>query len=467
MGMTSSSGGIIVDSDVGLAMDGLPGSGDLLAGRYRIERVLGCGGMGIVVSAFHEILQQRVAVKFLAPLAKDTVAAARFINEARAAATLHNEHALRVMDVGALDNGVPYMVLEFLDGTDLSERLDRGRVPHREAVDYLLQALEAIAEAHARGLIHRDLKPSNLFLAKRPDGSRLVKVLDFGISKQIGGTPGMPRDLTGEGTLLGTPAYMSPEQIRNAKGADARSDIWSIGVVLYELLTGVKPFGGEVSTEILAKILETTPTPVRSIVPEVPAELDELIARCLSRRPEDRFSDVAALARALAPHGSERAAISLASIEGVLGIDGRAADKTMASRSLDDPSQAPVSSAATQDPRVSLGRGKAARSLFTPARLGVVALLLALVATLAWAALRPRSDGAVVATPEAQSAASRVPAAAASPDLPARLQATSGASTAATSAAPSQQAPPSIKPQPRKPAASASAAPRDLLLDRE
>jgi serine/threonine protein kinase len=251
--------------------------GELLAGKYRVESLLGEGGMGYVVSAIHGQLEQRVAVKLLAPeLSQNPDACARFLREARAAVRIHSEHVARVVDVGELDNGAPFMVMEFLSGNDLARELEaRQQLEIGTAIDYVLQACEAVAEAHSIGLIHRDLKPANLFLTRRPDGSPLVKVLDFGISKAMtpeGSSEPAP-NLTAAQSLLGSPAYMSPEQARRPRSVDARTDIWSFGVVLYEFLAGQTPFPGDVPLEVLTAS-GTDPMPsLTAVRPDVPREL--------------------------------------------------------------------------------------------------------------------------------------------------------------------------------------------------
>ncbi len=275
--------------------------GEILAGKYRVERVLGQGGMGVVVAAMHLQLEQRVALKFVLPEAvQSPEAIERFSREARAAVKLRSEHVARVLDVGTLENGAPYMVMEYLDGRDLGQEVDaRGPLPYLEAAEFVLQACEAIAEAHGIGIVHRDLKPQNLFLARRVDGRPLVKVLDFGISKFNGAQSGDSMSLTKTHAVMGSPNYMSPEQLRSARGVDARTDIWALGVILYELLTGKVPFVATSVTELCAMVLQDTPRPLREVRPDVPLALGDLITRCLEKDPNQRFQSVASLAHAL------------------------------------------------------------------------------------------------------------------------------------------------------------------------
>ncbi len=300
---------------------GLPKPGDLLGGKFRIEALIGRGGMGAVFSAQHEMLGQRVAIKMLlSAVASNREAVARFLNEARAAARIEGEHVARVMDVATLDDGRPYMVIEYLDGSDLSQHLEaRGPLPVREAVDHILQALEALAQAHARGIVHRDFKPSNLFLARRLDGTTLVKVLDFGIAKATQPqTFQESASVTRSNAILGSPQYMSPEQLRNPRNVDARTDIWAVGLTLYELLTGSAPFSGRTFGELFAAILEETAPPIRAQRPDVDPELEAIIARCLCRDVNQRYPNVTELAQVLARHGSPRAAFSVERIVSVL-----------------------------------------------------------------------------------------------------------------------------------------------------
>jgi hypothetical protein len=291
--------------------------GEVVAGKYRVDRVIGSGGMGIVVAATHLELDRPVAIKFLtADAAKAPDVVARFSREARAVAKILGEHVARVLDVGALDDGLPYMVMEYLEGADLAQRIAReGRLPLPEAARYILEACEALSEAHAAGIIHRDLKPANLFLARRPDRSTIVKLLDFGISKSpVGATAGM----TSTHAVMGSPVYMSPEQLVSTKSVDARSDIWSLGVVLYEALAGTPPFGGESMPQIVTRILHAPVPRLAQARPDLPPAVDAIVACCLDKEPMARFPDVAELARALAPF-VEDGARSVERIGRVLG----------------------------------------------------------------------------------------------------------------------------------------------------
>ncbi len=272
--------------------------GKILVGKYRIERVLGKGGMGVVVLATHVELEDRFAIKILIG-ELDADAQQRFLREARAAAQIKSEHIARVIDVGTLPEGVPFMVMEFLEGTDLAGLIDqRGALPIEETVELMLQACTGLTEAHARDFVHRDIKPANLFVATASDGRRVVKLLDFGISKA--NAPGQVT-LTSTRAVLGTPAYMAPEQWRSAKDADVRSDIWSIGIVLHELLSGKRPFQGESVTEMCAAVLTEDPSPLAISVPA----LEKVVARCLEKEPEDRYQRIPELARDLAAFAAD------------------------------------------------------------------------------------------------------------------------------------------------------------------
>jgi serine/threonine protein kinase len=294
-----------------------PRPGELVAGKYRIHRVLGRGGMGVVLAAHHELLNQRVAVKVLT--VRDKTGVSRFLREARSTACLGGLHVAHVMDAGILPGGAPFIVMEHLEGSDLKHLLEiRGSLPVEEAVGYVLEACEGLAQAHARRIVHRDLKPANLFLTVQPNGSPIVKILDFGISKPLANSSEKTGTLTEEHTTLGSPAYMAPEQIRAAKGADTRSDIWSIGVVLFELLVGAPPFARNSLGELFAAILETEAPKLGDRLHGAPPELGEALAKCLQRDPALRFHDVLELARAIAPFGPSDSPARVASVEQLL-----------------------------------------------------------------------------------------------------------------------------------------------------
>lgn len=296
--------------------------GQVLAGKYRVERVLGSGGMGVVVAAWHLELEQRVAVKFLHPLALERAdTAERFRREARSAAKIRSEHVARVIDVGIMEGGIPYMVMEYLEGHDISEEMAKvGPLPIEDAVDFILQAVEALAEAHAAGIVHRDLKPANLFIARRADGSRIVKVLDFGISKSLLGTSASELSLTRTSVLIGSPLYMSPEQMRSAKDVDTRTDIWSLGVILYEMITGRPPYTGDSIPALCASLLNDVPQSMRALRPDVPPELEDVIRHCLAKDRAERYGTVSELARALAQFGSVSSLLHVDRASRVLGV---------------------------------------------------------------------------------------------------------------------------------------------------
>jgi serine/threonine protein kinase len=274
--------------------------GDIIAGKYRVERLLGKGGMGVVVAATHLDLLELRALKFMLPTAlPDAETIERFLREARAASRLKTEHVARVHDVGRLPDGSLYMVMEYLEGSDLGAKCRQGGVLSvEEAVLYIVQAADALAEAHAAGIVHRDLKPANLFVTQQPDGTPCIKVLDFGISKVLDST-GADYDMTKTHTVLGSPHYMSPEQMHSSRDVDPRSDIWSLGVILYALITGKLPFRGRSITEIVANVMLSPPVPPSHLAPNVPPGFDAALLRCLERDRNARYANVGDLARAL------------------------------------------------------------------------------------------------------------------------------------------------------------------------
>ena len=316
----------------------------LVAEKYRVERVIGEGGMGIVVAATHEGLDQRVAIKFLASDAmRSPEAVERFLREAKVAAKVQSDHVARVSDVGRVDGGTPFIVMEYLEGADLAAMIDEhGPVPVEEACELGLQACEALAEVHAAGIVHRDLKPSNLFVTRRADGSPSVKLLDFGISKlSSSGDDGIDPALTATATIMGSPSYMSPEQLKSTKEVDARSDVWSLGAVIYEALTGKRAFKGETVPQVCAMIASEEPAAPASVRSEIPPGLEQAVLRCLVKKPEER-STLVGLARALVAFAPERARVSLERVEAVMGAE-------RSQRSLPAIAQKPAEVARTQE----------------------------------------------------------------------------------------------------------------------
>ncbi|XXX72032.1 cytochrome c peroxidase [Sorangium sp. So ce134] len=293
------------------SIPGVPAPGEIVADKYRVERVLGRGGMGVVLAAEHLALRQPVALKLLLPGCMQSASSVeRFLREARAAASLQGRHVVRVLDAGLLDAGTPYLVMERLTGRDLREVLrQRDHLPIAEAVDLVLQACEAIAEAHARGIIHRDLKPANLFLARDESGTALVKVLDFGLSKCAADDEAF--SLTNPGAIAGSIPYMAPEQALSLKWADARADIWALGVILYELITGRRPFEVGRTPESLLMSLEAPPVAAGAWGIDVPAGLEGAILRCLEKDRRLRPQTIAELAGAIEPFGTPAARASV------------------------------------------------------------------------------------------------------------------------------------------------------------
>jgi serine/threonine-protein kinase len=299
--------------------------GDVLGGKYLISKILGVGGMGVVVAARHVQLDEAVAIKLLrSEFVENAEVVARFAREARAAVRIKSEHVARVMDVGVLETGAPYMVMEHLDGHDLSAWLhERGPLPLEQAVDFVLQACEAVASAHALGIVHRDLKPANLFCVRGMDRLWSIKVLDFGISKLTNPAGSNPElTMTRANAVFGSPLYMAPEQMLSSRSADTRTDLWALGVILYELLTGRVPFGGDTLPEVYARIMTQPPAPLRNRRPDAPAEVEAVLLKCLEKEPVHRYQDVAELALALMPWAPKRAHVLVERITRVLGAAG-------------------------------------------------------------------------------------------------------------------------------------------------
>ena len=281
--------------------------GTVLMDKFRVEGTLGVGGMGVVLAAQHLGLGHRVALKVLLPaLAGNASVVKRFTLEAKAATRIHSRHVARVLDVGILTaprlppRGVPYMVMEYLEGKDLAAYVRMGkRFAVDEALGFVLQAAEALAQAHRQGVIHRDIKPANLFVDER-GGRRTLKVLDFGISKILDEEP-EEMQLTKTTTVLGSGLYMSPEQMRSSRGVDFRTDIYSLGVCLYELLTGTQPYTAASFSELVVKVNVEPPTPIRKYRPDIPEDLADTIAKAYARDPDERYHSVQAMVAALEP----------------------------------------------------------------------------------------------------------------------------------------------------------------------
>jgi serine/threonine-protein kinase len=281
--------------------------GTVIAEKYCVRGVIGSGGVGDVIKARHTELDEPVALKILKRrwLAVPQVVG-RFLQEGRAAAKLKGEHVTRIYDVGRTEGGLPFLVMEYLEGEDLSAVITRGPVPISDAVDWIIESCDALGEAHSMGIIHRDVKPQNLFLVRR-HGLRRIKLLDFGISRLPTQAGDLSRVEQAPPSVIGTPAYMSPEQVRGEDEIDPRADIWALGVVLYELLTGTLPFCAASFPALSAKILAEPPErSLSSRRPSVPEALEAVVDRCLRKAPEERFADVAELALALLPFAHPR-----------------------------------------------------------------------------------------------------------------------------------------------------------------
>lgn len=414
------------------ALPGLPRKGDVIGGKYRIERVIAVGGMGTILGAEHTELGQRVAIKLMPRrAARSDGAVQRFLREAKTAASIASDHVARVFDVGRLESGAAYMVMEYLEGRTLAEMIFAGGpMPVAEGLDYVLQASVAIAECHARGIVHRDLKPENIMVLEGPGQHGFVKLLDFGISKTDWIQPGtnLRSSLTTTTDVFGTPTHMSPEQVRSTKNVDARTDIWALGVVLYEVLTGLPPFMADSLTALSAMIVGDAPRRPIERRPELPAALDAVVMRCLEKRPEDRPQSVAEFAELLAPFVAGK---SLAALERIRATAGGAA-RQPAPRALPPPPRETMAAWGT-----TATRRERRRSVVLGASFGALLFVMAIVG---WAVVRARAPA-----PAAAPAPAPAPEPAPSPAPPV-------ASTAAK--------PPSETPDAAPPRASAAPAPR-------
>lgn len=298
-------------------LGGLPiAVGDVLLRKYRVDGLIGEGGTGVVLAATHLQLEQRVAIKFLRRALETDDLRTRFEREARAIGRIESEHVVAMLDAGALDDGSPYMVMELLDGRDLARVLkEDGPLPVERAVDCMMQVCEALRQAHAAGIVHRDLKPANLFLTRRTDDAVRVKVLDFGISKildrSLTAADGKPHDVTSAYEVLGSPRYMAPEQLKSSRDVDGRADLWSVGAVLFQLITGRYPFEAENNVKATVAVLTAEPQRLCALAPHAPRDLEAVVARCLEKDVARRFQTAEELADALRPFASERARDSL------------------------------------------------------------------------------------------------------------------------------------------------------------
>jgi serine/threonine protein kinase len=391
--------------------------GDILAGKYRVERVLGVGGMGVVVAAHHMQLDTKVAIKFLLPeMLSHAEVVGRFAREAQAAVKIKSEHIARVIDVGTLENGAPYMVMEFLEGGDLSAWLqERGPLPIEQAVDFVLQATIAVAEAHSLGIVHRDLKPANLFCVRGVDGRPAIKVLDFGISKMTSITSAGFGSFTHTSAVMGSPYYMSPEQMRSPKEVDARTDIWALGVVLFELLTKSVPFRGETQPEVCVKIVTEAPPEIRELRPEIPVGLRDVILKCLEKDRNRRYRNVAEMALGLLPFAPKHAKGWVEKVAGIIQAAGLSSTALSLPTTPDSASHEP-SGRPTQT-IAPLGRtvfGSSRRKVQLAGVVGTIGVAVLVAAGVALRGTRggdgPESRPSVASSPQAQLVAPRAAA---------------------------------------------------------
>jgi eukaryotic-like serine/threonine-protein kinase len=302
-----------------------PLPGEVLDGKYRIEHLLGEGGMGAVAKATHMLRRAPVALKFMSPAVLAMQGAVeRFVNEGVAASQIDSDHVVKVFDVGRMPSGAPYLVMEYLDGCDLSQLLARegGRLDPTRVVHFGLQILRALQTAHASGIIHRDMKPSNCFVIDKDGEPDFVKLVDFGISKvRSDDADGRSANLTRTNSALGTPLYMSPEQARSPRDVDHRADLYSVGAIIYELLAGRTPYTADSGeyTEILFKIFTTDPEPLRTFRPDVPEGLEAVVHRALSRDLAVRYGSSLEMAEALFPFADDRSAQIMTRLRGGRG----------------------------------------------------------------------------------------------------------------------------------------------------
>jgi serine/threonine-protein kinase len=431
--------------------------GEVLAGKYKVERVLGMGGWGLVLAARNLQLGHRVAIKLLAR-EKTPDAQARMLREAQAAARIHSDHVVRVFDVGCTESDTPYIVMEYLEGQDLASLLQRGgAVPVALAVHWVLQACAGLAAAQRHGIVHRDLKPANLFLERRPDGSTRLKLLDFGIAKLPDVT-----GLTQAGGFMGSPAYMAPEQLLDSRDVDGRTDVWSLGVVLYELLTAQRPFAAAAPLALITQVRDQQHPALTSLSKEVPEGLSRIVDRCLAKSREARWQGLVPLARALAAFAPAQGGELVGAIEhlGAVHDDQRTLDADDAragprTRAVSDDAEAvrdaesvtgpPGLAATLAGPRV-----LRSRVLFAGLLLAALALALGFLRRPQVAVAPPN-----IATPQAASPVATPPASSVAPPAAASAVTSAAASAAASALTPpterAERAPEQLPPQPPAP----------------
>jgi len=404
--------------------------GDILAGKYRIGATIGAGAMGTVVAAHHLMLDEKVAIKFLRGDPSERAdAVARFVREARAVVRIRNEHVVRVLDIAELEDGPPYIVMEYLDGCDLAEKL-RAAGPLRvvDAVGHILEACEAMAEAHRMGIVHRDLKPANLFLSERVAAPSSIKVLDFGIAKTLRLVPttlsldetALSAGITHSKAILGSPYYMSPEQMESSGDVDARTDIWALGVTFFELVTGRHPYTGSSLIQVYSSMISQDAASWRAALSDHPEGLQTILARCLAHDREERYANVGDFASALAPFGSARAAASLQRIGRTLAEAASEDGHTTVPVALRSSDSAPRGIEEPMPPSDAGSKGRLRRMLGSVFIGGVFAsAVLALVGLARNPGTEPRKTGApeaVAATAEPAFALSAVSTASAEPE---------------------------------------------------
>jgi eukaryotic-like serine/threonine-protein kinase len=410
-----------------------PQPGDVLDGKYRVERLLGEGGMGAVAKATHLLRRAPVALKFMSGAVLSLQGAVeRFVNEGVAASQIDSDHVVKVFDVGRLPSGAPYLVMEYLDGCDLGQLLEREgpTLPVARAVHFIVQALRALQTAHAAGIIHRDMKPSNCFVIDKDGEADFVKLVDFGISKVRATEDGQAAHLTRTNSALGTPLYMSPEQARSPRDVDARTDLYSVGAILYEMLSGRTPYTSETGefTEILFKIFTTEPEPLATLRPDLPEGLCAVVHHALQRDPKDRFGSAAEMAEALTPFADERSTQVFVRLRGTRRSNGPmhsltpAAESARVSKSEATartfPSFKDSAAPTPKPPSTEVGVTKEAAatraSATHPSRKGlvIVAVAAAIAAGAGFVALRGHSPASPPIQPEPSAAALPPPASA-------------------------------------------------------